>query len=61
LTDCIIDIDSTNSGLASKIAVFFQKQKYLSSIHQLYMKQCVGRILQKKDLSDDVRVTLSLS
>jgi aminopeptidase N len=59
ITDCILDIDTYNPTVASRIAGSFEVVKSLSPEHQKYIKQCIARILASEKLSSATREIMS--
>jgi aminopeptidase N len=58
ITDCVIDIDTKNPNVASKIAEFFTVINNLSPRHQRLMRPCISRILSTPNISENVKEIL---
>jgi aminopeptidase N len=59
LTNCILDIDSKNSIVASSLATVFEIVDSLPDRNKKCMKECIHRIMSKPDLSASTREILS--
>lgn len=58
LSDCLLDIDSQNSFVSSRIAVFF-KNKKIDPVHKKLLKKYLNKIKKSENLSQAVKEKLN--